>query len=59
MKIRSPYAGAYNKRGMARHALEQFTRARNDFDESIRLDPRSAVYPYNRGLLHLDLDSYA
>jgi len=36
VKIRSRYAEAYNNRGMARHALEQFTSARNDFDEAIR-----------------------
>lgn len=36
MKIRSRYAEAYNSRGLARHALEQFTSACNDFDEAIR-----------------------
>ncbi len=58
LAIDSHYAEAYNNRGLARNLLGQSASARNDFDEAIRLDPGSAVYPFNRGVLYLDLDSY-
>lgn len=47
---------AYTNRGIAQGNLGRTVKAIADFDEAIRLDPRSPLAVYNRGNAYLDLN---
>ncbi len=50
---------AYNQRGAAYISLKQYTRAIEDFDRAIRLEPGDAVAYNNRGFAYINLKQSA
>jgi hypothetical protein len=49
-----PNAVAFNGRGLAWSEMKKYDKAVMDFDESIRLDPNSAISPYNKACCFAD-----
>jgi len=50
IRLMPDYAEAYNNRGVARRAKDDFDGALTDYAEAIRLDPDDGDYYYNRGI---------
>ena len=48
----------YNNRGHARYMQVEFYRAKDDYDEAIRLDPDLGTAYYNRGTILYRMGSY-
>lgn len=52
-------AELYNNRGIARHAMKQYSKAMQDFEEAIRLKPDYALAHENIASLHVSLAEIA
>lgn len=52
-------AELYNNRGIARHAMKQYSKAMQDFEEAIRLKPDYALAHENLASLHVSLAEIA
>jgi len=48
----------FNNRGHARYMQVEFYRAKDDYDEAIRLDPELGTAYYNRGTILYRMGSY-
>ena len=48
----------YNNRGHAKYMMVDFYKAKEDFDEAIRLNPSLAVAFYNRGTIHYRMGDF-
>ena len=48
----------YNNRGHAKYMMVDFYKAKDDFDEAVKLDPSLAVAYYNRGTIQYRMGEF-
>jgi tetratricopeptide (TPR) repeat protein len=53
--MKPQYAEAFNNRGNAYYALDQYEQAEADFNKSLQLRPRYAKAHLNRGLVYFQM----
>ena len=56
---RQDLALLYNNRGHAKYMMVDFYKAKDDYDEAVRLDPCLAVAYYNRGTIQYRMGEFS